>query len=666
MRLFSSDFCVRLLSLLLLCSLGLLLLWGCAVFTPTRPATTTLPSSGSPDLLRATPEERQAFVAADALRMRGNDVLAFQAFRDFVRAYPASVLTDQALLALGGLAAKLGEPQQAEGYYRRLIEFFPASTHLAEAYLERGVMLYHLQDIDASQAALQQALSQTVSRQQEAKAHYYLGTIARQRHQYAEALDELRIVVDTSPDTALIRQARSDIAAIIQNSMTVDELKQLSQQYHAEGYPGELILSRLAQVYREEGNVMEEMAVLQRFLSTFPDHPQAVTAGVRLRELQAMLTTDATKIGVLLPLSGEARVAGERALWGIELALATLRERYPTLTLSLLIRDSRGSSAHAGNVLRELVSEGHVIGVIGPLLSQVAIDLAPLAEQLGVPIISPYARDSRFPSLSSYAFRNSITDVMQARFLAEYATHVLHLSRFAVLYPDEPYGRTLKDLFIEHVIQLQGEVVTAAPYPPEATDFRQPIKSIGGVDDETLRDLLAGTATLPLSDGGTTAEAEGSPKPYEAIFLPGYYDTVGLVAPELAFYNITGVQLLGGDGWNSPKIVEIGERFVEGGIFVDGFFVDASSPSVAAFVEAFQSRYGESPDLLAAQAYDTLEMVAQVLQSGVRTRPQLRDGLLQVRDFPGVSGTTSINAQGDAEKILYLLTVRHGHIVQLN
>jgi len=155
-------------------------------------------------------------------------------------------------------------------------------------------------------------------------------------------------------------------------------------------------------------------------------------------------------------------------------------------------------------------------------------------------------------------------------------------------------------------------------------------------------------------------------RPYDAIFLPGYYDTVGLVAPELVFYNITGVQLLGGDGWNSPKIVEIGERFVEGGIFVDGFFVDAPSPSVAAFVEAFQARHGEHPDLLAAQAYDTLVMIAQVLQGGARTRPQLRDGLLQVHDFPGISGTTSINAQGDAEKILYLLTVRHGHIVQLN
>jgi hypothetical protein len=59
-------------------------------------------------------------------------------------------------------------------------------------------------------------------------------------------------------------------------------------------------------------------------------------------------------------------------------------------------------------------------------------------------------------------------------------------------------------------------------------------------------------------------------------------------------------------------------------------------------------------------------MIAQVLQGGARTRPQLRDGLLQVHDFPGISGTTSINAQGDAEKILYLLTVRHGHIVQLN
>jgi branched-chain amino acid transport system substrate-binding protein len=105
---------------------------------------------------------------------------------------------------------------------------------------------------------------------------------------------------------------------------------------------------------------------------------------------------------------------------------------------------------------------------------------------------------------------------------------------------------------------------------------------------------------------------------------------------------------------------------VEGAIFLDGFFVDAPSPVVQEFVEQFRARFGDVPDLLAAQAYDTLLICAQVLKAGARTRAQLRDGLLRVRDFPGVSGLTTIDEDGDAEKIPYFLTIQNGQIVQLN
>ena len=161
-------------------------------------------------------------------------------------------------------------------------------------------------------------------------------------------------------------------------------------------------------------------------------------------------------------------------------------------------------------------------------------------------------------------------------------------------------------------------------------------------------------------------ESQEAPTLYDAVFLPGYYDKVGLIAPELAFFNITGVQLLGSDGWNAPKIVEIGERFVERGIFVDGFFVDATSPLVATFVKQFEARYGERPGLLAAQAYDTFLIIAHLLHQGVTTRQQLRDAILNVHDYAGVSGSTTIDPEGNAEKILYLLTIQDGHIRQIN
>jgi ABC-type branched-subunit amino acid transport system substrate-binding protein len=326
------------------------------------------------------------------------------------------------------------------------------------------------------------------------------------------------------------------------------------------------------------------------------------------------------------------------------------------------VRDCQGSGDLASEVFGALANDPEVLAVIGPLFSQVATALVPLADQRGIPLISPYAPEGDFPQRSTYAFRNSLTDTLQGRFLADYAVRVLGLRRFAVLHADDDYGVGLKNAFIEQVVQRRGEVVAVVAYPADATDFTQPIKSLGGADDETLQALRA-----RASEAATSTNAPGPPpRPYEALFIPDYYDKVGLIVPTLALYNITDVQLLGTDGWNVPELLNSGGRALEGAVFVDGFFADSPAPVVREFVGRFRARYGKGPDLLTAQAYDTLLLLAQVLSAGATTREQIRDGLRQVRNFPGVSGTTGIAATGEADKIPYLLSVRGGRIVQLN
>jgi branched-chain amino acid transport system substrate-binding protein len=646
----------------LLCGVTGLVLAGCAATT-----TSVSPSSSRPPAASASSNilvaQRQALARAEELRSSGQLYRAQQAFANFVQQYPSSALTDDAMLALGQISTALGDDRTAQRAYEQLMQRFPTSENVPQAYLELGKLFYQARNYDRSLAALQQALSLTSSPERRAVAHYYLGMMARDQQRYAEAITELQLAAATSSDTDLVSQAHTHISNIVRDHLTLADLQQLARQYPAT-YPGDLVLSRLAQLYREAGNEVDEMAVLQRFTAAFPDHPEIPVAMARLDELQAAFTTDRTKIGILLPLSGEGSQYGQSALRGVELALTTWQEHHPDVELSLVVRDSHNSSMTPSDALRGLVQEAHVIGVVGPLFSQAAFDLAPLTEELRVPLVSSYAPDGQFPALSSYTFRNSLTDALQARFLASYAVHTLNLRRFAVFYPDEPYGVALKDRFIEHIIQLQGEVVAVVPYPPDATDFSAQIKRLGGIDDETLRDLRAGAETVAATALSTTPTL---PPLYEAIFLPGYYDTVGLIAPELAFYNITDVQLLGTDGWNAPDIVNIGEQFVEGAIFVDGFFTGSSAPQVQEFVEQFQRRYQTAPNLLAAQAYDAIWMIAQVLRDGAHTRTQLRDGLLHIQHFAGVSGTIiSMQPDGDANKIPYVLTIRGGQIVQLN
>ncbi len=631
-----------------------LLLLGCVMLALTScqtlgPVSPDLPPSTEPRFLPTLPaltlpadildtEQRDAFAAADALRLRGERLQAREAFTHFVRRYPDSPLTSEALLALGHLALTLEQYEQALPAYRPLLERFPQSKRVPEAHLGLGIASYYQHDHAGSLTALRQYLALAPQGEARGLAHYYLGAAALKQQRAAEALPDLAAAQDSSSDPAVVQQAREHISTTVRQALTTPELVALAQRY-AKTYPGDLLLERLGEVYRTTPNQAAEVEALTRLLTHFPQATGAQAARERLRALQVATPGGApaarVTLGVLLPLSGAGASAGKRALHAIEIGLAQARERYPDLTLTLAVRDATQATATAQQAFRTLVDKERVIGVIGPLLSRMTTELAPLAGELGVPLMSPYARDSTFPAPGLLTLRNSMTDALQGRFLASYATGVRKLRRFAIVHPADAYGTALRDQFRTHVLQHQGEVVAVVSYPTKNANFSRLFAPLKG-----LR--------------------------YDAIFLPEYADRVGTVVTQLAAANLkTGVQLLGSDGWNAPSLLARSGRLLEGAIFVDGFFADATTPAVQTFVAQFRKRHQEAPDLLAAQAYDTFLMCAQVLHAGAQTPTQLRDGLLQVRNFAGVSGLTSMRETGDADKELYVLTVKNGRIVPL-
>ena len=603
----------------------LLFLAGCSPSPAPVPAPQPLPASVD------EPSAEEVFGAAEALRQNERQAEALQAFGDFIEQFPGSPQGDEARLAIGQLATELNRPTDAVAAYMDLIGSFPDSDLRAEAYLSLGRLRYDQQDYTGSWVTLQDALDASPSLAQTARIYFHLGAASLALQAYTEAVAELAAAAD---DPGLSAEARRLLADVVRNHLDTPQLEALAERF-PDAYPGALLLSQLAHRQRAAGNVQAEADTLRRLANVFPEHPDVNATLDRLRVLEAMLDADPTKLGVLLPLSGPTGQVGRSALQSVQLALDMLQQRHADFDLSLIIRDTGATTATARSALHVLADDARVIGVIGPLLSQTAEALAPLADQLGVPLISPYARDSPFPQLSPYAFRNSLTDAMQGRLLASYATRQLDRRRFAILYPDDAYGAALADHFSAALASHNGRVVVKAAYPPDAQDVRRAVRRI-------------------------RAET------YDALLVPDYADNIARLAPELAYEAEAGVQLLGTDGWNDPDITTIAAWVVDGAVFVDGFHAGSSVPHVDEFVNRFRDRYGAVPDLLAAQSYDTLMMCAQVLRDGVRTRAELRDGLARIRGFPGVSGVTTMNADGDAEKVLYVLSVREGRIVQLN
>jgi len=227
-----------------------------------------------------------------------------------------------------------------------------------------------------------------------------------------------------------------------------------------------------------------------------------------------------------------------------------------------------------------------------------------------------------------------------------------------VLYPDDRDGRELAELFTESVRKLGGRVVKLVTFPPDANDFGPQMRALGGLDDAQL-------ARQKRALGLQKNDPYKLPLPFDALFVPAYHDKAVLIAPQVPFYNMHGIRLLGGHGWNSDDLLKYGERYVEGAIFVDGFFADSEEPRVARFVNEFSQLFGRKPDIFAALGYDAAKIVFDGLARGAKTRTAMRDYLASLRGFQGLMGLTDMGPDGETLRQLFVLTVRRRKIVHL-
>ena len=369
----------------------------------------------------------------------------------------------------------------------------------------------------------------------------------------------------------------------------------------------------------------------------------------------------AGRVGVMLPLSGALGAAGGRVHQGIQLALRHSLAKYPGLRIQLAIRDTKSTAQSAGDaaeVAAELIEKERAIALIGPLITEAAEGAARVANRLKTPMLTPFALRMRMNPDFPWVFRNSLTNRLQARGVAAYAVQHLGMRRFAVLYPAERDGIELTDAFTQAVENLGGEVVKIVSFPDNATDFREQMLALGGMDDRRLN-------RRRRSLGLKRTDPHPIDLNFEALFVPVRHEEAVLIAPQVLFYNMRAVRLLGGSGWNDPRLLEHGERYVEGAVFVDGFFAGSAEPMVARFVSEFKMIFGRTPDIFSALGYDAARIIFSALARGAKTREDVRRYLASLRGFEGVTGLTDMGPDNDSLRQLFVLSVQEKKIRHL-
>lgn len=384
----------------------------------------------------------------------------------------------------------------------------------------------------------------------------------------------------------------------------------------------------------------------------------------------AAYAAEAVSIGAVLPLSGKFATFGNKALQGAELAV----QRYNATDagkkrpVRLLIKDSQGLPESAEKAVKGLDSEG-VSAIIGPLLGVTAETAAKKAQELGIPIVTMTQKDG-ITDAGEWAFRNCVTNSGQVNALAEYAVRE-GIKKIAVLYPDNPYGRELNSVFASEAAKRGIKIVASQVYSEGQTDFGQEIKALVG--KEFLKKMNAYVvkrekelkeAERPEREQKKEKEIERPRPGFEAIFIPDYAERVGLIAPQLAFYDVKGVRLLGPSGWNSPRLLNLAGDYIKDAVFVDGFFGGSERQHVRDFVGLYRNTFGEEPGLLEALAYDTAGIIISIVGQGKGSREDIRAGINGIKEYKGVSGDIAFEMR-DARRSYYLLTVRDGRIEEV-
>jgi branched-chain amino acid transport system substrate-binding protein len=368
----------------------------------------------------------------------------------------------------------------------------------------------------------------------------------------------------------------------------------------------------------------------------------------------AAVGNDELVIGEYGSLTGNDATFGLSTKAGVEVALDELTAKKEGkiggLKVRVVVEDDRGMAEEAATVVQKLINQDRVLAVVGEVASSRSLAAGPICQQAGVPMISPSSTNPEVTKKGDYIFRMCFLDDFQGWVMAKFVAEDLKLKKVAVLKDvKNDYSVGLANYFTQAFQSMGGTVVEETSYSAGDADFRAPLTSI--------------KAKRP-----------------EAVIVPGYYTEAGQIARQARELGIT-VPLIGGDGWESEKLIEIGGEAMNGCFYSNHWALDAPDPKLQDFLKAYRDKFKGDPDAIGGLAYDAAQVLFQSLEQLATQDPKafaglgsskagteerkaacrkLRDLIAATAQYPGVTGTITLDANRDASKPAVVIEIKDG------
>ena len=347
--------------------------------------------------------------------------------------------------------------------------------------------------------------------------------------------------------------------------------------------------------------------------------------------------SETIKIGANLELSGGVASYGQSIEEGLKLAIEEInKEGIDGKKIELVTFDNKSDAAEATNGAIKLISQDKVSAIIGAATSTNTLAQVEIAQKNKTPLITPTGTNSTITFkegvLNDFVFRTCFIDPFQGTVAANFASKDLKVKNAAIIIDSSSdYSKGLAASFQKSFEGSGGKIVAEEAYVAKDTDFNAILTNIKA-------------------------------KNPDFIFLPGFYEEVGLIIKQARALGID-VPVMGGDGWDSPTLVDIAGADALNNTFITNHYSSGDSDAkVQDFVKAFQGKYdGKSPDAFGALGYDTAYFIADAIKRAGSSDPEkIRKALEETDGLAVVSGTLKVDKNHDQVKAAVILEYKDG------
>ncbi len=344
-----------------------------------------------------------------------------------------------------------------------------------------------------------------------------------------------------------------------------------------------------------------------------------------------LLAQDEIAVGEFASLTGGSASFGQSSHKGTALAIDEINAAGGVLgrKLRLITEDDQSAAGQPATIVRKLISQDKVVAILGEVASSKSLEAAPICQQNKVPMISPASTNPKVTEVGDYIFRVCFIDPFQGTVMSKFALSKGWKNVAVLTDKKQDYSVGLAQFFVKDFTGSGGQIVKDQTYVTGDKDFKAQLTSIKAA------------------------------KP-EAIFVPGYYAEVSLIARQAKLLGIKA-PLLGGDGWVGDSLLKVAGNALDGSFFSCHFSADDKSAAVQDFVAKYKAKYGAVPDDMAALGYDSAVILVEAIKrAGSTDGEKLRDAIAATKEHKGITGVITLDAQRNAQKPAVILTIGSG------